>query len=247
MIKKGKHATIIFDIGDVLLQKKPLDLKQKIEVNLFKIREKIFDLLNEIEGKNKNIYGAQDEEGKKLPAILCDWLSGTKTNREIKDQIDNTVEKKAKELNNYDVKLLQTIRKIIFEPEELVKRHQIIEDGFLFAKTCKEQGHDLYILSNWDGESFELVVKKFPELFNLFDSDKIVTSGKTGLIKPDPKIYEYILTQYNLNPKECIFYDDQEVNIKGAETFGIHGVACKNLSYEQMIKELDLFIRTRIS
>lgn len=42
-------------------------------------------------------------------------------------------------------------------------------------------------------------------------------------------------------PEESVFIDDRPVNIKGAETCGIHGIVFR--SYEQAKKELDEFLK----
>ena len=44
-----------------------------------------------------------------------------------------------------------------------------------------------------------------------------------------------------LEPEESVFIDDRPVNIKGAETCGIHGIVFR--SYEQAKKELDEFLK----
>ena len=59
--------------------------------------------------------------------------------------------------------------------------------------------------------------------------------------KPDPEIYEYLCDEYWLEPEESVFIDDRPVNIKGAETCGIHGIVFR--SYEQAKKELDEFLK----
>lgn len=42
-------------------------------------------------------------------------------------------------------------------------------------------------------------------------------------MKPDKNIYEYLLSSYSLKKEECLFVDDTEKNIIGAQTVGISG------------------------
>ena len=56
-----------------------------------------------------------------------------------------------------------------------------------------------------------------------------------------PAMYEYLCDEYWLEPEESVFIDDRPVNIKGAETCGIHGIVFR--SYEQAKKELDEFLK----
>lgn len=249
----GYCANIIFDLGGVLINTSSLKAFRQLGFgnllrftlhlnNPLRLRYTLFDILEKIEAECPNT-GAQDDKGKELPPIMCDWLAGFKTNSQIKDQIHSFIDQNPEAFNNNSEKqIIKTIITIMFTPKELTKTRTIIKEGFKFVKKCKEQGHELYILSNWDKESFELMREKFFELFDLFDEDNIIISGQIGLLKPDPKIYKYFLTKYNLDPQTCIFYDDQEINVKAAQKVGIHGVVCKNPSYKDMVNELDLFM-----
>ena len=71
--------------------------------------------------------------------------------------------------------------------------------------------------------------------------DQIITGEQVQHGKPDPEIYEYLCDEYWLEPEESVFIDDRPVNIKGAETCGIHGIVFR--SYEQAKKELDEFLK----
>ncbi len=51
--------------------------------------------------------------------------------------------------------------------------------------------------------------------------DGLVFSGVVGMVKPDRKIYEYILNKFNLKAEETLFIDDSEKNINGAKSVGI--------------------------
>ena len=51
-----------------------------------------------------------------------------------------------------------------------------------------------------------------------------ILSYKVKMTKPDPKIYELLLSEYNLKADECIFIDDTLRNVEAAEKLGIHGV-----------------------
>ena len=250
----GYCANIIFDLGGVLIHTSSLKacrkmgfynlLKLMIHVNNpLRLKQKLFDILDKVEAQYPNIYGAQDGKGKTLPAIMCDWLTGAKTNTEIKNQIHTFIDENPEKFNNDSEKeIIKIIINITFTPQKLTEIRTIIKESFTFVKECKEQGHDLYILSNWDTESFELIREKFYELFELFDQDKIIISGQIGLLKPDPKIYKYFLTKYNIDPQTCIFYDDQEINVKAAIHAGIYGVVCKKPTYKNMVKKLNLFM-----
>ena len=48
-----------------------------------------------------------------------------------------------------------------------------------------------------------------------------MVSGDEKLVKPDPAIYELCLKRNNLPAAECLFIDDSEKNVRGAEVVGI--------------------------
>ncbi len=41
------------------------------------------------------------------------------------------------------------------------------------------------------------------------------------MIKPDERIYKYLLEKYQLLPKECFFLDDREENVEAARRTGM--------------------------
>lgn len=46
-------------------------------------------------------------------------------------------------------------------------------------------------------------------------------SFKTGLVKPDPESYRFLLLQTSLEPEDCLLIDDKEENLKVAKDLGI--------------------------
>lgn len=85
----------------------------------------------------------------------------------------------------------------------------------------KKQGFRLYFLSNFPMDIFE-EVKTGYYFFKYFDGGLISAEAKAS--KPDKKIYEILLGKYSLVPEECLFIDDIEINVKAAETAGMHGL-----------------------
>ena len=85
----------------------------------------------------------------------------------------------------------------------------------------KKSGHKLYYLSNYHKELSRYVQDKYP-FFKLFDGG--VFSCDVHMLKPSVEIYQYILDKYRLNPHECVFFDDTEINVVAAKKLGIKGV-----------------------
>ena len=89
----------------------------------------------------------------------------------------------------------------------------------------KAKGYKIYILSNFSRKAFTDCAD---ELDYVKKADVAVISYNIHLIKPDPKIYEYILDTYDINPKEAVFIDDNPANIEAAKKFGINTVLFKD-------------------
>lgn len=84
-------------------------------------------------------------------------------------------------------------------------------------KELKARGYRLYVLSNMAKEYIEYL-RKLP-VFSYFDGE--VVSCEVGVGKPNPKIYEHLLSHYGLNPAETIFVDDRTDNVEVAAEVGI--------------------------
>lgn len=66
-------------------------------------------------------------------------------------------------------------------------------------------------------------------------------SGRAPLIKPDPEIYQLLLSRYSLQPADCIFIDDNPTNVAAAQTIGIHAIPFTNCpDLRKQLAELNL-------
>lgn len=90
-----------------------------------------------------------------------------------------------------------------------------------FLKKLKQEGYQLYVLSNFPIEAFEFIEKKY-DFFKLFDG-KIV-SGYINLIKPDIEIYTHMLETFGILPEETVFIDDLQSNLDAANSIGINTI-----------------------
>ena len=103
-------------------------------------------------------------------------------------------------------------------------------------KKLKQQGFNIYILSNLSEDAHN-AVKKY-DYFNYVDGG--IYSYQVKLCKPDRRIYIELINKYNLEPNETIFIDDREENIKVAEELGIHGIVFKDAeNAENEIQEIN--------
>jgi len=118
-----------------------------------------------------------------------------------------------------------------------VKQSQILIYGSVELITgCKSSGYNVLALTD---NVHEVVshLKASYTFWELFEGATV--SAEVGLLKPQPEIYESLLSQYGLKASETVFIDDMPYNVKGAEAVGIKGIQFENASQcEQSLKAL---------
>lgn len=51
--------------------------------------------------------------------------------------------------------------------------------------------------------------------------DAVIVSAEVNMLKPDPSIYKYTADQLNVEPSECVFFDDREYQLAPARKLGM--------------------------
>ena len=102
-----------------------------------------------------------------------------------------------------------------------------------FCAYAKEQGYRLYVLSNASSSFYQYFPRFAP--FEYFDG--LVVSCDIHIVKPDIRIYRYLLETYGLAPEECFFIDDMAANVEGARKAGISGAVFGG-DFEEIRKKL---------
>ena len=103
---------------------------------------------------------------------------------------------------------------------EWYKKQPINRDIVEIAKILKNNGYDLFVLSNMANQTYEYF--KNDEFFGLCTG--IVISAQEHIKKPYEKVYRLLWDRYNLNAEECLFIDDDSgKNYETANRIGIKG------------------------
>lgn len=89
----------------------------------------------------------------------------------------------------------------------------------------KVEGYRIYALTNNTAVLEKLLKEKF-KIEDIFD--KVFNSAEIGLAKPDPKIFQYLLSQINANPEQCLFVDDSQRNVEAAGKLGLVSILFMN-------------------
>jgi epoxide hydrolase-like predicted phosphatase len=85
----------------------------------------------------------------------------------------------------------------------------------------KKRGFKLYYLSNFPLDIFDEVSSGY-FFFKHFEGGLISAEAKFS--KPDPGIYKILFEKYSILPEESLFIDDNEKNVRAAESLGMKGI-----------------------
>ena len=85
----------------------------------------------------------------------------------------------------------------------------------------KRSGYSVYLLSNYPPKLADLHWRVFTFMDQL---DGMVISGREHITKPDPAIYELLVSRYGLKMEECLFIDDREINVEAAAKLGMDAI-----------------------
>ena len=88
------------------------------------------------------------------------------------------------------------------------------------VRELKQNGYKLYLLSNAALRQHDY----WPRIPGSECFDGVVVSADLRLIKPEREIYQHLFKTYDLVPEECVFIDDNVVNIEGAHRLGMNTV-----------------------
>ncbi len=254
---------IIFDLGGTLIEPNTTYLAGKMGVAEYSMYSffdgkshedlllHVFDILSLIEGDQQGDIQVLTDKGIPFPQVLVSWHEGKKSSQDILDEAYRLLDElcdmhyisKGREYN-----LVKNALNIMLDPEILAHSMTPIRKGRKLLKkianACDENGkpcHRLFILSNWDKQSFENLTNKkdIQELFNYFPEKNITTSASLGATKPHADTFKKFLELHDLKAEECVFIDDQFENLEGAKACGIKTVHFNVDSIKTTYKALD--------
>jgi len=117
----------------------------------------------------------------------------------------------------------------------------IYESVQILQNIEQQKNHKLYALTNWSAELFPYAKEKY-DFLNIFRG--ILVSGEENLQKPDPAIYNLLMSRYNIKASESLFIDDSLRNIEAADRLGlkvIHFMSPSQLR-EDLSKRFDIHV-----
>ncbi len=109
----------------------------------------------------------------------------------------------------------------------------VLEDTVEVLTELRSTGICCFALSNMEADKFELRRTRY-EFFAALDG--WVISGLEGVVKPDPRIFEILLSKYGLEPAATVLVDDLTANVAAAAKLGV--VALTFTTAAQLRKDL---------
>lgn len=242
---------VIFDVGDVLvttskkskaslfIPKGFSELPSFFTLLSFNIKSELYKVLHEIEAVTDpriKIYN----QNKAMPQVMADWMILPNSSRHIYHKAVDHVQKsdRPKKLKG----ILTKIIKFMFDPQDLAQSQSLIQPMADLAKNLKGFGYKIYILSNFANDSFDLLQKRYPAVFEIFDG--IMISANEQMVKPETRFFKHLLNKYNLQASQSAFIDDEPHNTQAADSIGIHAITrTSNTAVIQGLKDIGVIFK----
>lgn len=187
-----------------------------------KIKNIIFDLGNVLVSTNMEDLMAVDPDipNDKINYIMSQWYKDEDDPIGL-DEFKSIIPDRLKEASKFIPKLF----------EYNIRCVNPFDYTIPLIDKLKADGYNVYFLSNWSKWSYELL-DKYRKFDFLEKMNGGVWSWQTGCMKPNERIYRILLNKYNLNPEECVFFDDLKDNVEAANNVRIKGVLFDRLDFD---------------
>jgi len=250
---------LIWDFGGIVFHPDKLGVGRAVGLQYFllymvmdlknpNVQNDLFKFLETVMPADKKFGAVGAGDGQILPTIMRHWQAGTLLAPAIIKKTEDHIKKMDKIgyfESHYEKELIRRITRAMFDPKILAQNIYPIQAGVDLLKKCVAaknadgtKKNNNYGGSNMDPLSFKISKKLYPEIFKLFDG--IVISGDIGKVKPDKNFYQHLIKEFNLNPKNSVLIDDQEVNAIGARKCEIGTLILRDWDYKRLEQELKL-------
>jgi len=177
-----------------------------------------------------------------IKGIIFDTIGPLLRKREdyLPDAVVQFAEKLADSIKNDD-ELISRLKKDIITSDytideiatRIVDKYEKIPGVWDNLLPKLKINYQLAVINNGMGITIPRFKEKnnFAEFFPIF-----INSAKVEISKPAAKIYQLALEEIGLTAADCVFIDDDQKNVAGAERLGLKGIVYKN--YNDLIAGL---------
>ncbi len=95
------------------------------------------------------------------------------------------------------------------------------QDLIALATSLRATGYKVGLLSN-DAATLEKKLRQDLGIYDCFDA--VLISATIGVMKPDPRAYQAIARALGVETTQCVFIDDNRVNVEGARRSGMQAI-----------------------
>jgi len=96
-----------------------------------------------------------------------------------------------------------------------------LDDTVAVLDALRVRGVRLFALTNWSHDTFAIARQRYAFLDWFKD---IVVSGAEGMIKPDPAIFQLLLTRGGIDPARAVYIDDTARHVDAAKALGMRAL-----------------------
>lgn len=173
--------------------------------------------------------------GMNLDEVIMDRLAKATVLDELWDEFDKGVLSEEEILEGFiknDPEIESVIRDFFYVHYfNIVKKRDYANE---WIDSLKKRGYKVYFLSNFSKKGFRDLAK---HLDFVEKGDGAVISYIENLIKPDPAIYEVLLSRYSINPECAVFIDDTLKNVEAAKQFSLNVI--QFIDKQQVLADLE--------
>lgn len=190
--RSGAIDTVIFDLGNVLINWDPRHLYRKLFAQDVEAMERFLSNVCSPHWNERQDAGRAWEEG--IKEVVALYPEQEMLIRAYRERWEEMLGGEISE----SVAVLEQLRK---------------GDIRLFA------------LTNWSHETFPIARQRY-EFLSWFQG--ILVSGEERLIKPDPAIFQLLISRFEIDAARAVFVDDNIRNVEGARQVGLHALHFTN-------------------
>lgn len=234
---KEKPLTIIFDCGGVLIDVSrgavlgalgyfALTLRFFMGGSLRTMKNDMFEHVRRLKPEPVCKDTLYDDQGVPLPPLIAEWLLGLRPLNEMHDDIQKRIAADDY-LQNHLVEriLLQRFMRYMFTTKTFASAVRLKPLMVEFLQACAQEGHDIYLLSNFNHELFDEIAQLHPDLFKNVKGQFV--SGVVKNAKPNLAFFQQFLNEHDIDAskKTCVFIDDQLENLESMQMVA-EGMIC---------------------
>lgn len=232
MCSLANKKVILFDLMNVIIKENPTGFAKQIgygNIANYMLTHwrhpgyrclDMLDAMSKQEIQKPHIHVSLKK--KIMPRSLIELQEGKKTAAQAKDEILACIEllDTQQHFSSHKEKMLMTnIMNIVLDPHATASMIEPIKSTVQLVRKLKSAGYTLYLFANAPTELYAAVQKKYPDIINMFDG--VFISSEVKVIKPEPAIFNHVLTTHNLVPENCILIDDLPETVAVAQKLGM--------------------------